>query len=528
MKQCRKVLVQPWKPTIYHVSPPGSLSRTVLPSQPSASPCYSSWLQRACSSSVTDVPVYQIASDVKGFFYQNYLAPEECFKVGLVTLDPRAVERHADSLRSRHPALCSVAERVREYGLLCASNIAQHTAHLLIFIWYVEMDLSAASLVEAMRRQHPAIRHWQDERARSIQPPPGTSKYLRVRFCQTRLWTASMYTDDGHQALLGPDLTVLGLRVWRKVTGDLKLTMAIVQKHGLGQQVTVQGFRSNSGLGLVFFPEDKLRRALLELQRAIDGLLTLAAYQSLLDFLRSLLFVLGMRRSATYGLYAPLADHVTHDPETPVALTPQICQQLREWQTRLVHNAGAPFSAAVGHQAGFRHPVDPEPAPAVFFLRSGASKEGARLPGLGGALGGRLVRYPWRAPLSPQELTLPIAVLEFAAYFMVVDSCVPGLPDEALLVSEVDTLASTDALASDAASSPLMQHVHLRLLSLPAFTGIVHRHSVAHVYGEGNLMADAVRRSMYEVADTLGQQLSLAITYEPASPRLCALMRELV
>ena len=73
-----------------------------------------------------------------------------------------------------------------------------------------------------------------------------------------------MYTGDGHQALLGPDLTVLGLRVWRKVTGDLKLTMAIVQKHGLGQQVTVQGFRSNSGLGLVFFPEDKLRRALLE------------------------------------------------------------------------------------------------------------------------------------------------------------------------------------------------------------------------------------------------------------------------
>ncbi|KAL3902997.1 MAG: hypothetical protein SGPRY_011846, partial [Prymnesium sp.] len=184
-------------------------------------------------SSVTKVPVYQIVSDVKDFFNQHYLAPEECFKVGLVTLDPRAVEQHADSLRSRHPALCSVAERVLEYGLLCASNIAQRTAPLLIFICRESAQYST------------------------------TAWHLQISAC-----------------------AFLGLRVWRKVTGDLRLlTMAIVQKHGLGQQVTVQDFRFNSGLGLVFLPEDKLRRALLELQRAIDGLLILAAYQSLLGLL---------------------------------------------------------------------------------------------------------------------------------------------------------------------------------------------------------------------------------------------------
>ncbi|KAL3926895.1 MAG: hypothetical protein SGPRY_003084 [Prymnesium sp.] len=369
-------------------------------------------------SSITGIPVFQIVSDVKDFFNQHFLAPEERYKVGLVTLDPRA-----------------------------------RTAHLLVFIWYVEMELAAASLVSALRQKHPAICHWQDYRARRLQPP-----------------MASMYTDDGHQALLGADLTILGLRVWRKVTGDLRLTMAIVQKHGLGQQVTVQGFRFNSGLG-----------------------------------------------------------HSIRDPESPVLLSPQIRQQLREWRSRLVSNAGAPFTAAVHHLTSSRCLPDPDSAPAVFFLRSDASKEGARLPGLGGALGGRLVRYPWGASLSAEEMLLPIAVLEFAAYFMIVDSCVASLPGEALLVSEVDALSSADALAADAASSPLMQHVHLRFLALPAFSSIVRRHSVAHVYGEGNVMADAVSRGKYDVAESLGQQqLGLAITYEPPGPRLCSLMNELV
>ncbi|KAL1524397.1 hypothetical protein AB1Y20_019292 [Prymnesium parvum] len=55
-----------------------------------------------------------------------------------------------------------------------------------------------------------------------------------------------MYTDDGHQAMLGPELTIVGLRTWRKIMQDLRLTMAIVQKHGLGQQVTVQGCRAST------------------------------------------------------------------------------------------------------------------------------------------------------------------------------------------------------------------------------------------------------------------------------------------
>ncbi|KAL1525195.1 hypothetical protein AB1Y20_020065 [Prymnesium parvum] len=80
-----------------------------------------------------------------------------------------------------------------------------------------------------------------------------------------------MYTDDGHQAMLGPELTIVGLRTWRKIMQDLRLTMAIVQKHGLGQQVTVQGCRFNTGLGVVFIPEDKLRRAIRELDEALAG-----------------------------------------------------------------------------------------------------------------------------------------------------------------------------------------------------------------------------------------------------------------
>ena len=114
-----------------------------------------------------------------------------------------------------------------------------------------------------------------------------------------RLWTASMYTDDGHFAILSIDLMICGLRVWRRITGELRLTMAIIQKHGLGQLVTHQGFRFNTGLGLVYVPEDKARRALEQLDAALAGTINLSNYASLLGLLQSMLFVMGMRKAST-------------------------------------------------------------------------------------------------------------------------------------------------------------------------------------------------------------------------------------
>ncbi|KAL3902227.1 MAG: hypothetical protein SGPRY_012162, partial [Prymnesium sp.] len=207
------------------------------------------------------VPEIVLVSDVKDFLNQHYLAPEECDKVGLLTLDLRAVQDQAETLRSRHPSLCSVAETKAFLGTTSsAPPIFPSGQHISSY----PSDAGTLRFVTGKMIE------------------PGSLSHL----------LALRNTCVFASVSLGcPDLTILGLRVWRKVTGDLWLTIAIVQKHGLGQQVTVQGFRFNTGLGIVFVPADKLRRALLELQREIYGQLTLASYQSLLVILESLPFV---------------------------------------------------------------------------------------------------------------------------------------------------------------------------------------------------------------------------------------------
>lgn len=165
-----------------------------------------------------------------------------------------------------------------------------------------------------------------------------------------------------------------------------------------------------------------------------------------------------------------------------------------------------------------------EDAPIVFFLRSDACKEGAASPGLGGAKGGAV----WRYQLSERELRLPIAVLKFAAHFGEVAAHSSDIPAAALVISEVDALTTTMVLTDDAASSPLMQHIHLRLLGLPQQQAIASRHAVAHIYGEANVLADAVSRAKWDVARSLATQLGIALEVGPPPPELPLLLHELV
>jgi hypothetical protein len=88
-------------------------------------------------SALTGLPLFQLVTDVKDFFNQHGLAHCEKPKVGLATLDPRAIVAHAEGLRATEPGLCAVAEHVLGYGLFPASNVCQRHAYFLIFIWMV-------------------------------------------------------------------------------------------------------------------------------------------------------------------------------------------------------------------------------------------------------------------------------------------------------------------------------------------------------------------------------------------------------
>ena len=481
-------------------------------------------------SALTGLMVYQMVSDIKDFFNQHRLAAEDKCKVGFVTLDPRAIVEHATRLRAHYPRLCNLAENVLGYGLFSASNVAQRHAYLLIFVWYVEMLIETSSLVHNLVQQYPVIGDWLDKRRKYLEPPD-SSGCARVRFLQSSLFRASCYTDDSHMACLGPDLQLAGVVVWRRITNDLRLTMAIIQKHGLGLQVTTQGYRFNTGLGIVFVPADKARRALQAIQCAITpDSLALVDYHSLLGLLQSLLFVVGLRKSATYGLYTPFMGKLQVDPDEMLRTTPMIVDRLNMWRDVLGSSAGVPFSAAVDHlEEGVHHSESPfkDLAAQIFFIRSDASKEGADLPGVGGALGGLLWRYPDDAPLPDHLLDLPIAVLEFVAYAGSVVAFGSLVPDTALVIAEVDALATSDTLTEDAAKSELMQHAHLRLQEQTQFKRVQERQLVCHIFGDANVMADGVSRGKWEVIKALGQQLGLVISYMPAPSFVSLLLEEL-
>lgn len=459
----------------------------------------------------TGIPLYQLMSDIKDFFNQHGLAPAEQAKVGLVTLDPRAIIEYVKALREACPSLASVAAHVLGYGVVPASNICQRTAHLLTFIWMARMEIEAKPIVEAMLVQHPFLRRWcADRRAHFGASPAQSRTFESVRFNQVRFWTFSMYTDDGHQAMLGVQLAVLGLRIWRDMTNSLKLQMALVQKHGLGQQVVVQGVAVNAGLGVAFVPPDKLRRALSAIELALKGEITVAEYRSLLGLLQSLLFIAGMSKASTYGLYTPLGVRWDTDPDELVVVTPWVADQLRAWRNRLSARAGSPFLNALPQSIASDLDAHQE-APAVFFLRSDAAKEGLGAAGLGGVMGGMYWRYPEEGPLPAKYLSIPIAVLEFVAYLGSVASFAPFIPERALVVSEVDALATADALTRQAAKSPMMQKVHLALMELPEFKRIARHHMVSHIFGEANVMADAASRGLYDVLQQLAGQLRLRL-----------------
>ena len=480
-------------------------------------------------SHLTGLPVIQIATDVSDFFNQHRLHPSEVPRVGLVTLDLDLLLGAVGNLHRHEPSFCNVAEYVLGYGLFFASQIGQRHAYLLTFLWLVEMLKVCGPVVDALCERHPVLIDWMEKRRTLLEPPDDPlDPTARVRFGQAQLFAMSMYTDDAHKKILSVELAVLGLRSWLKVTSSLNLTMAIVQKQMIGQFVTNQGLRFHSGLGIVYVPHDKLRRTFASISEASAGTLSLRDYHSLLGLLQSLIFVVGLRRSATFGLWEPLAGAADLHPEHLLSPSPTICERLSAWRARLAECAGASFEAGVERFSDEGPAQLPREARLVFVFRSDASKDGARMPGLGGCLGGKGWRYPDAAPLSAAELELPIAVTEFVAFYGQVEAFGDEVPEEALVMAEVDALATAQSLTEDAAQSDLMQTVFLALQQLPQFVRIRDRTIVAHCAGDANILADAFSRGEMGTAQEICRQMGMAFELRLSPPGVCRLMGSLI
>jgi hypothetical protein len=474
------------------------------------------------------LPVIQIATDVSDYFNQHRLHPCEVPRVGLVTLDLDLLLRAVGRLRRHEPDFCNVADYVLGYGLFFASQIGQRHAYLLSFLWLVEMLKECGPIVDALCSRFPVLLRWIEERRKLLEPPASQlDPTEKVRLGQSQLFAMSMYSDDAHKKILSVELAVLGLRSWLKITSSLNLTMAIVQKQMIGQFITNQGLRFHSGFGIVYVPHDKLRRSFASISEASAGTLSLRDYHSLLGLLQSLIFVVGLRRSATFGLWEPLSSGDAN-PERLLVPSHAINLRLAEWRSRLAECAGASFEAGVERSAEESNAQLPSDARLVYVFRSDASKEGARMSGLGGCLGGRGWRYPDTSALSAAELELPVAVTEFAAFYGQVEASGGDVPDCALVMAEVDALATALSLTDEAAQSFLMQAVFSELQQLPQFQRLRERMLIAHCYGDANIVADAFSRGELETAREICLHMGMAYELRPSPPGLRRLMRRLV
>ena len=158
------------------------------------------------------------------------------------------------------------------------------------------------------------------------------------------------------------------------------------------------------------------------------------------------------------------------------------------------------------------------------MLRSDAALDGAAVPGICGNLYGEV----WVHALSDEEKELPIAVLEAVGAFGNLDTFESEIDaaDDTLL--EVDASTTPDMLAASRSQSALMQLVHLRMQELPAYLRNEECITAAHMFGLTNAVTDAGSRGEIERLERLMKQLGLRLRYRDVSPRVPALLRELV
>lgn len=336
---------------------------------------------------------------------------------------------------------------------------------------------------------------------------------------QDRLYAVHGYTDDISFSAVGADRLLRLLRTWDEVCRDFGVKVAIPAKQQVGLSVTWLGVQFFSVGGFMVLPPSKRLRILgLIADMLVDGVLAFTRYRSMVGMMESARVVVGMPIQSLYGLYSGDFSLGCLSPSrSQMRLTPQVEDLLRDWRSHLVASAGALFTAALPAA------LPPPASQASFFLYSDAAGEGDA-PGLGGYSHGAY----WYMALSPRALRLPIAVLEFvgiAVNVMTFAMRVAG--SDVALYS--DSLTSVQVMANRAKSDMTM-FVHRAILALPELAALAQLGSLSinHVYGEGNVMADAVSRQYMGLLRELAAQMGVSLEEVEVPARAWAFLDDVV
>ena len=464
---------------------------------------------------VFQLPLIAISHDFKDFFNQFELAPWELWKVGFPWV------RAADAARARDsgtaPQFAWVHERSLGFGYENASNFAQRVA------WAImeemarrmdELDVDFFANTGAMTEPQRAL----VEVRRALSARSGRQE-LRLFSC------AHMYTDDPCVLVLGTTRMVRFLGLWHDFIEGGRWRMAIAAKAQVGSHITWNGIIHVPQLSLAVIPREKVSRACVELVRVRerDPTLVLREYNALSGLLQSLLPWANAQRDSMFHWYCVnRALGADAGPSDRVAfhISDDVVDRAAFWLERLAHHPGI-------HCANvFRTTLlAPSPESTSWYMYVDAALEEEY-----GGLGGYMHGAGWYVPLEAEDRVgpykLPITVLEYACYYATIEMQCPRVPatkyNDIVLAS--DSLGSVDAMIDMRSKSGLMLLITSIIRESDVFQAVQERLFVQHVYGAGNVFADAKSRGRRDVVEQLSAQLGIEYTELVVPPRVLALL----
>ena len=459
-------------------------------------------------------PVYLFGDDAKDYFSQLAMAPEAWWQLGVVFLSAEQLaERHSsNSFRPVAGELYFVSERRLGFGVMPSSNIAQRFSEALLSLFRERMDAEEAAI--ASRETRPSFLEWRRRRTRVPQEPgvPGNVHALR----QQRLYFCHYYTDDPIIGVVGVRRALAAIRVWRRVTTDVRLIMAIPEKRNLGTWALWLGILFFAGMGLVVIPKNKLLRAAAAVTKALSGTMEFGSYRSLMGLLEHLRCVNRARRSAMFGLYEPHkpSGASQHGPNGLVVPSPLMLQQLQKWLKMIAQTGGTSVLSALD-KAWL-----PRPTGVVFTASADAATDSV-VPGMGGYCHGLY----WYLPIRPAWLEwMHITVLELLATGLNAIVFASHFRGAQRVVLLSDALATPYALTQHSQHSTALMITHQALLADALFAETAELAECAHLSGDCNAFSDAVSRGEWPRFMDLCRSVGVTAMQLPVPPRVIALV----
>ena len=466
-------------------------------------------LKRAAQ--ILGVPVYIFGDDARDYFNQLAMAECELHKVNIVFLseDGDLLARDADASTAVPTLdgvrLIFVSELRLGFGTHGASNIAQRFSEALLNMFREDMDREELPFFE---QPSAALQRWLTSRlevsrilaAADLEHEggggPPTDEAIRQHYLeQRRLYAAWCYTDDPVWIVVDVDRTLRALRVWRRLTDNVGLLMAIPEKRNLGVHATWLGVLIITALAIVVVPRGKLLRAAAAVSGTLQGGQPFHVYRSLIGLLEHLRAVNLRGRNVMHGLYAP------HRPDGASRFGPSgrvycddlMLKQLQRWRELLQHSAGVSVRLAFE-----REQMEPSLSGITVHASSDACFGDPEPDGIGGFCHG--LYWQFLVPPCDRDV-LSTPVLEFLGVaFNIIGFCEHAASlcgSTGTLLLTTDALTTALVLPRETQRSPIMIDAYQLLTETAAWRRLLPRLRVRHCFGETMFLADPLSRSRW-------------------------------